>query len=521
VAALLVNFSLVIAGGFIEFSHIFANFFINEATPTIGGTNNGMLAFAENLTNSLAPQKLLQVKDVKELGVILKKVPGDAAIIIISVVFIFVFTFLSALVFLAIAIMLLIRFVALGILLILAPIVWLFWIFPATKHLWNQWWEKFLRWTFFAPVMLFFLYLVIKTTELKAKYFTAILGDNKLPQGPQGGDIAKIFNDYLVMRNPAQVIGEMVIIIGLMVGGLIVANKMSISFSSTALGWAQNAGKRFGAQVGGKAKQYGTAPLRAKLWKDEEGKRTKSFGEKSAEWANKNWLTRHTLGYAARGITHLETTGGENVLKQHVKAAGNMSDADLKASTLTASGPRKIAVMKELQKRKLLGDTTNAKDLISGGNQSLFGRFRQGVSWGDIEHGAKMDVEMAKQLRETGSVSAESIEKFVKTYKGKDIEQSAIKDLYSGKAKLGLSKDATNELGIAFARALAKTNYQMVPKIIPSMNAKERDNFSSIYNLVEKTEEAEKAWKNTMNNFAMGFSAETPTTGTTPPPPTT
>ena len=43
-----------------------------------------------------------------------------------------------------------------------------------------------------------------------------------------------------------------------------------------------------------------------------------------------------------------------------------MSDADLKASTLTASGPRKIAVMKELQKRKLLGDTTNAKDLING-----------------------------------------------------------------------------------------------------------------------------------------------------------
>ena len=70
----------------------------------------------------------------------------------------------------------------------------------------------------------------------------------------------------------------------------------------------------------------------------------------------------------------------------------------------------------------------------------MFGRFRQGASWGDIEHGAKMDVEMAKQLRETGSVSAESIEKFVKTYKGKDIEQSAIKDLYSGKAKAWIIK---------------------------------------------------------------------------------
>ena len=367
--------------------------------------------------------------------------------------------------------------------------------------------------------MLFFLYLVIKTNELKGAYFMDTIKKARLAEGQAG--VIKAMEKDLLINDPLLVLGQMVIMIGLMVGGLIVADKMGISFAKAALGAAQGGGKAFGAWAGGRAKQYGTAPLRAKLWKDEEGKRTKSFGEKSAEWANKNWLTRHTLGYAARGITRLETTGGENVLKQHIKAAGNMSDADLKASTLTASGPRKIAVMKELQKRKLLGDTTNAKDLINGGNQSLFGRFRQGASWGDIEHGAKMDVEMAKQLRETGSVSAESIEKFVKTYKGKDIEQSAIKDLYSGKAKLGLSKDATNELGIAFAKALAKTNYQMVPKIIPPMNAKERDNFSSIYNRVEKTEEAEKAWINTMNNFATGFSAETPTTGTTPPSPTT
>lgn len=527
VAALLVNFSLIIAGGLIETSHIFSNFFIDKATPTFGSQQNGIKSFAATLTNSLAPQKLLQIKDAKEAGAgfkdLMKKAAGDPAIIIISMAFIFVFTLLGALVFLAIAVMLLIRFVALGILLILAPIVWLFWIFPSTKHLWNQWWEKFIRWTFFAPITLFFLYLVIKTNEQKEKYFSDVLGAGN---SPPAGDVARILNDYLLMRNPAQVLGEMVIMLGLMVGGLIVANKMSITFSSTAINWASGAGKWTGTAVGRKGLQWGTAPLRAKLWKDEEGKKTKSFGEKAVEWSNKNWLTRHTLGYAAKGMTRLETAGGEGILKQHMGTVGKMSDSDLKASILTASGPRRIAVIKELQKRKSFGDI-DAKNLITDENKSLFGRFGQDVSWSDAERGVKMNTKIAEMLRnldKNPSVGTTAflqnlnseIHNFVKTYKGKDIEVSAIKDLYSGRAKLGLSKETIDDFSKMFADALAAENYQMTPKIVPTMNAKERATFSAVYEeMVNRPgrQKAKEAWEKTMNNYGMGFSAETPITG--------
>ncbi|MBI5079462.1 hypothetical protein HZB06_02205, partial [Candidatus Wolfebacteria bacterium] len=229
--------------------------------------------------------------------------------------------------------------------------------------------------------------------------------------------------------------------------------------------------------------------------------------------------------------TRLETAGGENILKQHAGESAKMSNADLKASLLTAGGPRKIAVTKELQKRKLLGDV-DAKNLITEGNQSLFGRFRQGASWGDIEHGAKMNTKMAemlKNLEKNPSVGTTAFlqdlnketHNFVKTYKGKDIEQSAIKDLYSGKAKLGLSKETIDDFSEMFTDALAAVNYQMTPKVVPTMNAQERDTFSGIYQrMVDRPgrEKAKKAWENTMNNYGAGFSAETPAPGTTPPP---
>ena len=68
----------------------------------------------------------------------------------------------------------------------------------------------------------------------------------------------------LLINDPLLVLGQMVIMIGLMVGGLIVADKMGISFAKAALGAAQGGGKAFGAWAGGRAKQYGTAPLRGK-----------------------------------------------------------------------------------------------------------------------------------------------------------------------------------------------------------------------------------------------------------------
>lgn len=540
IAALLVNFSLVIMGAFINVSDLVAKIFKNAGRLT--STEASM-----SLAKSFNPQRLMNISQITEKECIVndkgervckdvvkeeinnenfRGATGFGKALLASIAglaFAIIATFLMTLTLLALAIMMMIRYVVLVILAVLSPLALLCWVLPSTQHLWKQWWDNFLRWTFFAPAMMFFLYLAVLTSK------ALDVGEKIISKEARDAIESATLNPGLMDS-----IGNMVAMIGLILGGLYVANSLSITGASTAMGLAKGAGKGTGAWAVRKGLQWGTALPRARLWKDEEGKRNKSFGDKTVEWASKTgWIGRHTLGYAARGINRLETAGGENILKHHAKAATNMSDTDLKASVLTASGPREIAITKELQKRKLLGGV-DAKNIITEGNQSLFGRFRQGASWENVEHGAKMNIKMAKQLRDTGETSEESVKEFITTYKGKDIEASAIKDLYSGKAKLGLSQDNINKLGAQFAKAFAMENYQMVPKLIPTMSAKERANFSQHYEdqiLTLPNEWFDKnqrrvtlqkvsdAWDRTMSNYAMGFSAEAPTAGTTPPPP--
>ncbi|MCL5004881.1 MAG: hypothetical protein M1170_02990 [Patescibacteria group bacterium] len=566
VAALLVNFSLVIAGAFISVSDLVTDNFnnylnnvpmsdkltgllkiqtLNDPFTNSGNvaTTTGAEAYSRVLLKGVdivnAPINLLFGTN---LGAersawgnnksILEMITGKASssegllLLVSSFIFVVIFTFLAALTYLAIAIMLFVRYVFLGILLVLSPIVWLLWIFPSTSLYWKKWWDNFLRWTFFAPVMMFFMILTIVSLG------NPVVGDPISPDGHQ------IFIDNMAKKQKGlefdfMKMGNLVVVMGILWGGLMAANSMGIAGANVAMNLASKAGKGAGAWAGRRGLQLGTAPLRTK-WFGKKGEE-KSVGEKAVEWASKTgWIGRHTLGYAARGITRLETAGGENILKQHAKSVANMSDADLKASVLTVSGPRKIAATKELQKRKLLGDV-DAKNLITDESQALFGRFRQGVSWGDVEHGAKMNIKMAKQLRDTGEASEDLVREFTATYKGKDIEASAIKDLYGGKAKLGLSQDSVNKLGAQFAKTFAMENHQMVPKIIPTMSAKERAIFSQHYedqiltlpnewmnrnNRRVTLQEVNDAWNKTMSNYAMGFSSEAPIAGTTPPPST-
>ena len=533
IAALLVNFSLVIAGGFMSISSVASNYF-HDAALGEGGKN---LSIA--LANAMNPQALGNVTDtdsyITKGWEYFKNIISPEANIkyIVNIFFIIIFTFLTVLAFATLFIMLLMRAMTLVFLLILSPIVWLLWIFPATKKYFQQWWQEFIRWNFFAPAVYFFIYLSVMTAGQIQKKAPKLEGWDYILGVGDSTSAAGVFNSGTLINNLFTHAANLFVVLGLLYGGIYVANKFGIAGGSIGVNLASKAGKGVAGWAGRKSLQFGTAPLRAK-WFGKEGEK-KSVGEKAVEWASKTgWVGRHTLGYAAKGITRLETAGGENILKQHAKVATSMSDADLKASDLTASGPRKIAVTKELQKRKLLGDV-DAKNLITEGNKDLFGRFRQGVSWGDVEHGAKMNTEIAKQLRDTGEASEESLRNFVATYKGKDIEASAIKDLYSGKAKLGLSQSSIDKLGAGFAKTLAMENHQMVPKIIPTMSAKERANFSQHYedqvltlpnewvnknNRRVTLQEVSSAWDRTMSNYAMGFSAETSTAGTTPPPST-
>ena len=65
----------------------------------------------------------------------------------------------TAIVFGYLAILLIVRYAILAMLYILSPIAFAFWVFPATKKLWTEWWNHFLKWAFVSVIGGFFLFV--------------------------------------------------------------------------------------------------------------------------------------------------------------------------------------------------------------------------------------------------------------------------------------------------------------------------------------------------------------------------
>ncbi len=438
VAALLVNFSLVIAGAFMSVSDVFS-----DAILGIGGFSGGIEGIIKNplqwsnaFGNMLGQQKLLnldagkcqwdaseaekvcatvfsdcraqgtseqecrnlQTQCIKqnmkcvtnpndsqkwaELKGSINEVSGEGLKMVASSFFIALFTILATITLLAIAVMLLIRYVYLGILLILSPIVWLFWIFPATVGSWQKWWKKFLQWTFFTPIMLFFIVLAKRDMDLKS--FVGASYDSNTIAAIGGNDI---------LTFGLGVIGDMVIVLGLLMGGLMAASALSITGSGLALKMAQKAGKKFGAWSGRKA----ALPLGAKWFKDEKGEKTKSLADKfAASKMAKGWY--NPLAWASKGVSRLAAEGTDRNVKHYEGAHKDKSAGELRTALNTATGAELIAILKLLDKL----DKTTENDLVN--NKSLFSRYGQGKSFEGMENSLFTTAESVPLIREAAQI---------------------------------------------------------------------------------------------------------------------
>jgi hypothetical protein len=209
-AALLVNFSLVIAGVFIDFSGVMTDFFINKAT------NNSPSKMADGFAQGLQVQKMLKVTADQEK--IQKTIEGVTGISLIpfamSIFFVALFTGIAAISLFGLAAMLFIRYIALTILLILMPLAWLLWIWPDFEGQWRKWWSEFFRWVWFAPAVSFFIYLALKLSEPGNEGIYSLSGTEGLG---------------LTLADAGQIIGNMIAVLGILIGGLITANSMGIA----------------------------------------------------------------------------------------------------------------------------------------------------------------------------------------------------------------------------------------------------------------------------------------------------
>lgn len=445
--ALLVNFSLVFAGVFIDFSNMLTNFFIKSAA-------NGNLA--TTLANAFKIQNLLQVKSDQEMGSLIASAAGGIEIGIASGFFVAAFTFLGALTLLALAIMFLIRLIALSILLIVVPLACLFFVLPATKNLWDKWWKEFTKWIIFAPAASFFLYLAVYMTT---NYGKAI---ENLATSAQGiGTTNQMNFANLLIKDPLMQIGNMVIVIGLLLGGLLAANSMGIAGSKAFLGVAQTAGKWARGAIGKMGATAATRPLRG-AWAQTQIEKMQKAGLGGGKFARAIGRPLRTIGGA------LSTAGvqqGEKMVQQaETRLKRFASDKNLAAALPTLNHTDQIAAVKRLTKNKTMNlvDDRVLDSMIGNKNtKNMFERYGAGKEYGDFEKAAGRNHEMV-----TGTAKEAATIAFHSNYSPKDYEMLRTK---------AVTDDANANATIA---AIIQTNPGALAKLMPKLKSADLENFN-------------------------------------------
>ncbi len=235
-AAILVNFSFTIAGLVMDGSHVFAKFFL---TAMMGDTPN-----VENITANLAHSLNLQLLNTAKPSVdALENAAGASQsffLMLSSLALTIIYNSAIVITFFTIAGMMFVRYVIISLLLILMPAAWVCWIFPALSGNWKKWWDTFLRWNIFLPVMLFFLYLALRTSEE--------IGASMA--GASGYSTAKAAAGFSIFdATILTAITQGIVQIGLIFGGMMAANSLGIAgagfmYNTTKsfAGWATGAG---------------------------------------------------------------------------------------------------------------------------------------------------------------------------------------------------------------------------------------------------------------------------------------
>ncbi len=234
VAALLINFSLVIAGFVIDFTQVLTQFFLKEITGGGGFiTITTKLAASMQITNFYEPATGV-FGGAAQFG-------GSGVAATVGIMLTLIGLVITVFVFGAAMIFLIVRILHLWLLLIFAPIVWMLWILPVTSSYFSQWWHKFIQWAFFAPIFVFMIYLSLSIFDTNGKLNPKAFGVFPIPWNTpapgltQVGMPAAIFQWILVI---AMMFGSLIVAQKFGIEGANASNKMLTGWGNSAKGWA-------------------------------------------------------------------------------------------------------------------------------------------------------------------------------------------------------------------------------------------------------------------------------------------
>lgn len=381
VAALLVNFSLTIAGIFLDMSGLLTNFFVARVVPPPSSTaasfsgvfqNENGIAFSSALANAFGLQELLHSN---ESGFNAKQYQGitefGAAMLALlaNMFFVTLFTITGAVTMLTIAALVFVRYVAMTILLILMPIAWIGWVFPGSKfsEAYKMWWGKFIEWLIWLPVATFFIYLTVLIVTNQAANPNSILSvAQSITTNPQG---TALDNFLVFFSHGFETIGRMLAILGLLAGGLIATRRISDTGAKVVLGTADAAhnyltGKVRGAAYGATALPAGYLARRALQSYLRGGREVDAQGKEITPARGQRWVNRISkygkyvgVSGAASALAGYIAKGKDEVAEYQKNYLDKLNDDALKSYTEMIGDPIAMAAKAtELAKRNKLED---------------------------------------------------------------------------------------------------------------------------------------------------------------------
>lgn len=234
-AALLVNFSLFITKFVIDFSNIAA---AQLATAfQVGGTGDAQVS-----SRFMDLMGLSHILDAAGSFENMRNGSGMGYILGTMILYI-----IAAFVFLGGGLLLMIRFAVLNIYMVLSPLMFIGWVFPAAAGVTREYWKGFLGRAFFAPAYLLMLYLA-----------QSVLVNFSLTRNGSDG-LADLFGNA-APQSFAEVVPPFILTSVFLIAALVVAQKMGangadgvISVGRSMTGKAKKSAMFASAYVGGAA----------------------------------------------------------------------------------------------------------------------------------------------------------------------------------------------------------------------------------------------------------------------------
>ena len=247
-AALLVNFSLFITKFVIDFTNILATQIVQNGFSTTEEVTNisGIFMDAYGITT------VFSSNEWEQSAPFVDKARAGSFGYIFGAAILFIIT---AFVFAAGAIMIVIRFVALHLYMVLSPLMFLGWVFPQLSSVSRSYWQGFIGRAFFAPVYVLLLYFAAFVMyDFQTRFgtdglATLLAGESR----PAAGTV----NALLPFAITAT----------FLMAAVVVANKLGADGAQTAVNMGRNMAQRFGRGA-------------------------------------RNFAARNTLGYGAQMVSH-------------------------------------------------------------------------------------------------------------------------------------------------------------------------------------------------------------------------